>query len=319
MWNPARLAAVLVLSAAAVLSPAAARAAAPATATAVAVFTRLAQWPAGYVGSITVRNDGPAVLDGWRVEFDLAAGTRVTSSYSGVFSHTGDHWTVTNETWNARLAPGSSATFGWVAEGQGTPAHCTLNGADCAGVPADHTAPTRPGPLVLDISSGLTLTWAPSTDDHGPVAYEVYESGQLRATVTDTRYVYSTGGTLPPRIYIFAVRAVDPAGNSSPLSYRTLGQIWRGDEVPDAPSDLRVETPAAGLLRLSWTAPVVPSPFATPPVAGYEVLVDGVPAGQVGGTSIILAAPPAGPHTLGVRTINAVDNTSAVTELSYPG
>jgi len=318
MRIPARIAAALVLSAATVLTPAAGSAAAPAPATAVAVFTRQAQWPAGYVGTFTIRNDGVAPIDGWRVEFDLAAGTRVTSSYSGVFSRTGDHYAVTNETWNGRLAPGSSATFGWVAQGQGTPAHCTLNGVDCAGTPADHTAPSRPGPLVFDISAGLTITWAPSTDDHGPVAYEVYESGQLRATVTDTRYVYSTGATLPPRIYIFAVRAVDAAGNSSPYAYRSVGQIWRGDEVPDAPSDLRVDTPAPGLLRLSWTAPAVPSPFAAPPIAGYEVLLDGEPVGQVGGTAITLPIPPAGAHTLGVRTINAVDNTSTVTELSYP-
>jgi hypothetical protein len=146
----------------------------------------------------------------------------------------------------------------------------------------------------------------------------VYESGQLRATVTDTRYVYSTGGTLPPRIYIFSVRAVDAAGNPSASAYRTVGQIWRGDEVPAAPSELKTDTPAAGLLRLSWTAPAVVSPFVAPPTAGYEVLLDGTPVGQVGATEITLPRPPAGPHTLGVRTINAVDNTSAVAELTYP-
>src|SRR5689334_15470701 len=211
-----RLAVLLVLTTGAALAPAAA--ASPAGASAggssvaspVASFTRLGQWPAGYVGSITIRNDSAAAVDGWRVEFDLP-GTRVTSSYSGVFTRSGEHYTVTNETWNAQLPPGSSTTFGWVASGQGNPANCTLNGADCAGAPVDHTAPSRPGPLAFDISSGLTITWAPSTDDQGPVRYEVYESGEPRATVTDTRYVYSTGGTLPPRVYVFSVRAVDAA------------------------------------------------------------------------------------------------------------
>ena len=310
-----RIAALLVLGAGAVLVPATEATAAPAAP--VAVFTRLGHWPAGYVGSITVRNDSAVTLDGWRVAFDLA-GTRVTSSHSGVFTRSGDHYTVTNASWNARLAPGSSTTFGWVADGQGTPANCTLNGADCAGVPADHTAPGRPGPLAFDISNGLTITWAPATDDRGPVSYEVYESGQLRATVTDNGYVYSTGATLPPRIYIFAVRAVDAAGNVSPSAIQSLGRIWRGDEVPAAPSELRVDTPAAGLLRLSWTAPVMPSPFLAPPVAGYEVLLDGVPVGQVGGTSIVIAAPGGGARTFGVRTLNAVDNYSSVAELSHP-
>lgn len=315
MTSSARIAAVLALSAAAVLTPTAGVAAAPASA--VAVFTRQGQWPAGYVGTITVRNDSAATVDGWRVEFDLA-GTRVTSSYSGVFTRTGDHYAVTNESWNARLTPGASATFGWVADGQGTPANCTLNGADCAGVPADHVAPSRPGPLAFDISAGLTITWPPSTDDGGPVGYQVYESDQLRATVTEPRYVYSAGPILPPRIYIFAVRAVDAAGNVSPYAYRSLGQIWRGDEVPAAPSALRVDVPGPGLLRLSWTAPAATSPFAAPPIAGYEVRLDGQPAGQVGGTSMIIPAPPAGRHTLGVRSLNAVDNFSGTVELAYP-
>jgi hypothetical protein len=251
------------------------------------------------------------------VEFDLAAGTRITSSYSGVFTRTGDHHTVTNESWNGTLTPGTSATFGWVAQGQGTPENCVLNGADCAGAPADYTAPTRPGPLAFDISAGLTLTWAPSADDHGPVAYQVYESGRLLSTVTGTRYVYSNGPTLPPRIYVFAVRAVDPAGNPSPSSYRSLGQIWRGDEVPQAPSAPRVDTPAAGLLRLTWTDPPVVPQLSVPPTAGYEVSLDGEPVGQVGRNMIIMPAPSAGTHTFGIRTINAVDRLSAPLELTY--
>ncbi|GID93725.1 cellulose binding domain-containing protein [Amorphoplanes digitatis] len=316
MMSSARIAVALALGAA-VLVPAAPAAAATAP---VAVFTRVSQWPSGYVGNITVRNDTAATLDGWRVEFDLAAGTRVTSSYSGVFTRAGDHYTVRNESWNGTIAPGSSATFGWVAEGQGTPTGCTLNGLDCAGappVPADHTPPTRTGPLGFDLSAGLTLTWAPSTDDSGAVAYEVHESGRLLATVAGTRYVYSTGPALPPRIYVFSVRAVDAAGNHSPYSYRSLGQIWRGDEIPAAPSGLRADTPAAGLLRLSWTAPPPSSQISIPPVAGYEVSLDGSPVGQAGDTWIIVPAPPAGPHRFGVRTINAVDRYSTVAELSY--
>jgi hypothetical protein len=137
--------------------------------------------------------------------------------------------------------------------------------------------------------------------------------------VTEPRYVYSTGGTLPPRIYIFSVRAVDPAGNVSPWAFRSVGQIWRGDEIPAAPTAPRIDTPAAGLVRLSWTAPEAQSPFVTAPVAGYEVLLDGAPVGQVGGTSMTVPAPAPGPHTFGIRTLNAVDNFSAVVELAHPG
>jgi hypothetical protein len=313
MIRAARRAGVLALSA--VLLPAVPAPAAASTSP-VAVFTVLGRWPAGYAGSITVRNPTAAPIDGWRVEFDLAAGTRITSSYNGVFTGTGGHYTVTNAAWNGTLAPGASATFGWVAAGSGTPVNCTVNGADCAGVPVDHTPPARPGPLEFDITAGLTLTWAPSADEAGPVRYEVSESGRLLATVTDTRYVYSTGATLPPRIYVFAVRAVDAAGNPSPWAYRSLGQIWRGDEIPAAPGDLRVDAPAPGLRRLAWTEPPAQSPFVAPPIAGYEVYLDGEPVGQTGATSLIIAAPPAGTHTYGVRSLNAVDRLSPLAEVT---
>jgi hypothetical protein len=62
----------------------------------------------------------------------------------------------------------------------------------------------------------------------------------------------------------------------------------------------------------------VVSPFVAPPVAGYEVLLDGEAAGQVGSTRITLPAPPPGPHTYGVRTVNAVGQVSAPAGLAHP-
>lgn len=284
----------------------------------IAEFTRISHWPSGYLGSFTVRNGTNSTLDGWRVAFDLPADTRVVSWYGGVFASDGTRHTVTNTPWNGQLAPGASVTFGWVAEGQGVPGNCSVNGASCAGQPLDHTPPSRPGPLELDLSNGVTLHWAPSTDDHGPVTYEVYESGRLLGKTSDNEYVYTTGTILPPRIYVFSVRAVDAAGNVSASAYRTLGQIWRGDEIPELPSALRVDAPAPGLLRLSWTeAPSGISIFITPPVAGYEVHLDGELVGQAGGTEIVIPRPDPGPHTFTVRTISAVDQYSEPVELAF--
>lgn len=181
---------------------------------------------------------------------------------------------------------------------------------------ADHTAPTRPGPLQVDLSSGgVVLRWAPSTDDRGPVRYELTESDRPVATVTGTEYRYSSSPP-PPRIYILAVRAVDEAGNVSAAAYQTLGRVWRGDEVPPAPAGLGLDRAGRGLVELSWTAPALPPGWMVPPVAGYEVELDGQPVGQVGATRIVLARPARGPHTFTVRTINAVDQRSAAAELT---
>lgn len=121
---------------------------------------------------------------------------------------------------------------------------------------------------------------------------------------------------LPPRIYIFAVRAVDAAGNASAYSYRTLGQFWR-DEAPGAPSELRVDRPTPGLLRLSWSPSPTPSAFNSPPIAGYEVYLDGHPVGQVGRGVLTMPVPPSGPHTFGVRAFNAIDRYSPLVELDH--
>lgn len=172
-----------------------------------------------------------------------------------------------------------------------------------APVPApDHTAPTRPEPLTIDVSTGgVVLRWTPSTDDRGPVRYEVYERDRLITTVTGTEYQYSASPP-PPAIFILFVRAVDDAGNVSASAYQTIGRVWRGDEVPPPPTGLTLQG-----RRLSWTAPVLPSPFVVPPVAGYQVVVDGQPPVEVGATSIVLDRRP---RTYEVRTINAVSNLS---------
>ena len=300
----------------AVLVPSAAVAAAPTPppGTATAVFTQVTQWPAGYVGTITVRNGTAAPINGWRVEFDLAAGTVLTSSYSAAFSQTGDRYTATNLHWNGTLAPGASTTFGWVARGQGIPTGCTLNGVACDGI-ADYTVPTRPGSITVDTTGGLVLHWGASTDEAGPVRYQVYRESQLLATVTGTSYVYSSTQP-PPGTYVFAVRAVDATGNFSAYQYKQLAPSWR-DEAPAAPSLPRVDTPAPGLLRLAWSPSPIPPSIYAPPIAGYEVFLDGGYVGQVGGTMITVAAPPPGAHTFWLRAFNALDRYSTVVQLSY--
>ena len=78
---------------------------------------------------------------------------------------------------------------------------------------ADTTPPGAPGHLVAD---GTALTWTPSTDDVGVVAYDVYRfdswyTSQLVGSTAGTSYVAPTGGE---RV-LFYVRARDAAGNVS--------------------------------------------------------------------------------------------------------
>ena len=174
---------------------------------------------------------------------------------------------------------------------------------------ADHTAPTRPAPLTIT-GPGVVLDWSASVDDHGPVRYEVTVNGRPAFTTTGTSFRYSSYPP-PPAIFVFSVRAVDDAGNASAAAFQTLGRVWRGDELPEPPSAVRADTVEPGLVRLSWTPPEATGQLSVPPVAGYEVLLDGQPAGQLGDTSITLDVPANGRHTAAVRTLNAVDQLSA--------
>jgi hypothetical protein len=78
---------------------------------------------------------------------------------------------------------------------------------------ADTTPPTAPGGLAVD---GATLTWAPSTDDVGVVAYDLYRfdgwyTSLLVGSTTGTSYPAPDGGGRT----LFYVRARDAAGNVS--------------------------------------------------------------------------------------------------------
>jgi hypothetical protein len=117
-------------------------------------------------------------------------------------------------------------------------------------------------------------------------------------------------------IFVFSVWAVDAAGNVSASSYSMLGRVWRGDEVPPVPDGLRLE-PAGTSFRFSWAAATVPPWLSAPPVAGYEVLLDGRPVTRVGGTSVELHRPAPATHIFGVRALNAVDQLSAPAEVTY--
>jgi chitinase len=266
------------------------------------------------VAGYRVHNDSRVTVNSWRVEFDLPADTVIVNSWNARFTRSGNHVTVEPESWNATLAPGGSVTFGWYARGTGEPSWCLVNSQPCDGVRPDETDPTRPAPLTIDTSGGITLRWAASTDDRGLRHYEVYEGGTLLTTTTATSYVYLTGTTLPPRVYLFRVRAIDAAGNYSAGAYASLGTTQL--PVPPAPGRLAVAATGPGTQRLTWSQPIPPPVWPAPVVAGYEVSLDGEPVAVTGATRYAGPVPAAGTHTWSVRAIDPLDRRSEPGELT---
>lgn len=107
-----------------------------------ATVTQVSTWSTGYGADVTVTNTGDTAATGWTVEFDLPAGTTVSSSWSSVRTQTGQRYRFTNVSWNGTVNPGASQTFGFNAAGLGTPLNCTVNGNSCAGGPAPSAPPS---------------------------------------------------------------------------------------------------------------------------------------------------------------------------------
>jgi Cellulose binding domain len=93
-------------------------------------------WGTGYSGQYTISNDGTAPVTGWTLSFTLPTGTTLTSLWDGSYTDSAGQVTVTNDGWDATLAPGGTATVGFETESSGTagqPTDCTINGASCQG------------------------------------------------------------------------------------------------------------------------------------------------------------------------------------------
>src|SRR5882757_1111296 len=82
-----------------------------------ATFALDGAWTGHYQGHYTIANGATAVASTWRVEFDLAADTTISSSWDSMITRVGNHVTAANASYNAPLNPGASATFGFITNG----------------------------------------------------------------------------------------------------------------------------------------------------------------------------------------------------------
>ncbi|GAA4459711.1 cellulose binding domain-containing protein [Phytohabitans houttuyneae] len=96
-----------------------------------ATFTRTSTWSTGYGADYVITNNCTSATTTWKVEFDLPAGTTVSSSWSSVRTRDGQHYTFTNATYNGDINPGASEEFGFNASGTGLPLNCRVNGLPC--------------------------------------------------------------------------------------------------------------------------------------------------------------------------------------------
>jgi O-glycosyl hydrolase len=107
--------------------------AAPAGACTVTYSTQ-SQWAGGFVASVTIANPGTSPINGWTLGFTFPGDQKITTAWNGTATQTGESVSITNESYNAAIAAGSSTSLGF----QGTwtnsdavPTTFTLNGTVC--------------------------------------------------------------------------------------------------------------------------------------------------------------------------------------------
>ncbi|MEH1011577.1 glycosyl hydrolase family 18 protein [Micromonospora sp. CPCC 206060] len=108
-----------------------------------ATFTKTQDWGTGHGANVTVTNSSDASVSTWRIEFDLPAGTTISSFWDADVTSSGNHYVAVKKSWAGPLAPGASFSWGYNGTGPyAAPLNCTINGAPCGGGTTPTTPPT---------------------------------------------------------------------------------------------------------------------------------------------------------------------------------
>jgi hypothetical protein len=106
------------------------------------------QWNNGFTATVDVTNLGDPV-NGWQLGWRFAGSQQVMQAWNAAYSQSGQQVTVSNASWNASIATGGTASFGFNATYSGTnasPTSFTLNGTTCTGSPSTSGTPTSSPP-----------------------------------------------------------------------------------------------------------------------------------------------------------------------------
>ncbi|MFH9729720.1 discoidin domain-containing protein [Streptomyces sp. NPDC017260] len=173
----------------------------------------------------------------------------------------------------------------------------------------DTQAPTAPANLALTepATGQVRLTWNEATDDTAVTGYDIYANGDLLTTVAGDVTTYTD--TRPADATVtYHVRAKDAAGNQSGNSNPVTRRADTGDtQAPTAPANLALTEPAAGRIKLTWTASTDDTA-----VTGYDIYADNKLRKSVAGdvTTYTDTQPASANVTYHVRAKDAAGNQS---------
>ncbi|MFJ8806980.1 discoidin domain-containing protein [Streptomyces sp. NPDC102490] len=173
----------------------------------------------------------------------------------------------------------------------------------------DTQPPTAPANLAFTepATGQIRLTWNESSDDTAVTGYDLYANGELLTSVAGDVTTYTD--TRPAGTTVtYYVRAKDAAGNQSGNSNPVTRRADIGDtQAPTAPANLALTEPAAGQIKLTWTASTDDKG-----VTGYDVYANNQLRKSVAGdvTTYTDTQPASANVTYFVRAKDAAGNQS---------
>ncbi|MFM7128076.1 MAG: Calx-beta domain-containing protein, partial [bacterium] len=136
-------------------------------------------WTGGFNGEVKVTNTGTSSINGWELKFNT--NNTLTNVWNGILgsANTGTI-SIKNDTWNGTLAPGSSATIGFTANGSATslPTSFLFNGV--AVTPSFNGSQ----PVVTPSLSSTSLSIVEGQSGTKNLTYTVNLSSASASTVT---------------------------------------------------------------------------------------------------------------------------------------
>jgi uncharacterized repeat protein (TIGR02543 family) len=175
---------------------------------------------------------------------------------------------------------------------------------------ADVTPPSAPGNLSWS-NADLTvvLSWQPSSDDVGVVAYELYYGSYYLGAFTDTSLALIGFKAGTP--YTFTVKARDAAGNVSLASNQVavLIGITQDTAPPSAPTNVAATNVTSSAVSLRWTAST-----DNVGVVVYQIYVGATLSGTVTAPTATVSG--LQPSTSYLVTVTASDATGNVSPAS---
>jgi hypothetical protein len=87
------------------------------------------------VAQIVIANNGSSAINNWTLAFTFPGDQKITDTWNGVTTQSGESVSIASESYNATIAAGSNTSLGFQGtwtNSDATPTSFTVNGTTCA-------------------------------------------------------------------------------------------------------------------------------------------------------------------------------------------